>query len=99
MSVREVAEWQVYFNEEPWGHEIEELRMATMMAMMHNQFAALKAQIVTIVSGKRVNPKQKSVEDFLPKAPGQAKDPKSLLEKVKMLNRMFGGIETQAGGE
>lgn len=88
MSSAEFAEWVAFHNLEPWGAEYEALERGVIAATIANTARDPK---------KRKQPF--SPEDFLIRFRKQTAKSKagSLLDKVKMINRMMGGKDYTDG--
>lgn len=82
MSSREFAEWVAYYGLEPFGEERADLRMAVVASLIANANRDPK---------KRKRPFEP--RDFMPQFGQETPEPspEMMLEKVKLLNAMFGG--------
>ena len=86
MTVAELAEIQAYWNIQPWGSMIDDLRAARQCATTANFSAA--------VDWKKRGSKPFQPKDFLPeyKAPKKP-TPADHLAQVKMINLAHGGVD------
>ncbi len=89
MSSKELASWMAYHTLEPWGEERADLRNGVLCCLIANLFR------------KKGKPPFKP-EDFMPKFWKEKPDPEMMLQKVRQLNAMFGGVDKtdqKAAGE
>ena len=91
VSSRELSEWMVYYEQEPFGEERGDLRAGIVAS--------------TVANANRDPKKQKkpfTAQDFMPSFEGGGRGAEGpgwerLLQKVKLLNAAFGGRESAGG--
>ena len=87
MSSREFTEWAVYYELEPFGEERADLRAGIVASTVANTARDPKKR------HKAFEPKE-----FMPQFGEQeAPDADELLEKVVLINAMFGGKDLRSG--
>lgn len=89
MSSRELAEWQAYWQIEPWGESRADLRsgiVASVMANVHRD-AKTRRQPYT-------------PRDFMPRLDEAPREPQTwqdMLKQVEMINAAWGGEDNRNG--
>lgn len=84
MSSRQLTEWMIFYQLEPWGEKRADLRAGIVAATVAN-----------VHRGKK--DKALKAEDFMPELPGDEEadadgpDWERLLERVRAINAAFGG--------
>lgn len=84
MSAAEFAEWMAYYSLEPWGGEYDAYERALIVSTLANVNRDVKKR-------KQPYKPEDFMGRFIERKPKQRPSGAELLEKVKVINRMFGG--------
>lgn len=88
LSAREFAEWMAYYNLEPWGKEFDAYERALIVSLLAN-----------IHRDSKKRPEAYQPQDFMVRFNDRPEKKRAvdLLDKVKVMNRLFGGKDLTRG--
>ena len=93
LTEAELAEWIVFYNFEPWGTKVEDIRSANFMATFVNAIGTCRAGIVSALTGKRSRHKRAKPEDFLVNWGNEAKPKQSWQDMLKIVQALNKGMK------